>query len=873
MRKRLQGRARQEGVYPVIMTGPDSFILHGQEYTGKPSIAGRLGEDDRAFVAFRGIGRRLPVIFAKATQGSDQRNSPFASILYGLWDCPEGGPWIAWGASAAQPAIDWDGSETLSQSIDRILSGGGTFEYANQKTRTEPTGLVRYTIGENEFFAAVWGKYLTNGATAGSLVFRVRNLTTSSWLASALVLSPDIGRIEGPAGFLPNRREGQLFHTQNEAGAHFMFLVFPGSAFTSRNKGRQFWVFPPDAPGSAYTYTFTTDNILDRPVEDPEADPIPDPETGKIYNPIERSGSIAVANMCLLECYWTAWQAADEDLVSTDMQSTDRAVMHLYKIDGATGGVTSYNKSLRAALVDAFSGGDDLDKISSCGIFDANEVLYKFEGDDGISTVAAGYQRQMIPSRWPFHPTRNSFMFDVAVQLKTSGDARVPRALTGEIKLSDGSLALLGTPRQPNATIEEPYTGFIDAQMALLEADLPAYDYGGEYILESADTGVPIMFLSYETESCDYYPRTDPEHTPPVNWQYGRFRGAVQEQFWVGLNATQAATVAATPVEGSILFFPLPSIGTQTPSEDNQGENSGFVPAGIIDDGKKYSFEARPQRYVASLEPIANAEYDGPVEYPNGIEETNSWPTWDDWDPGVTPNERYEACFQGIGELPTKYHTSIAIEAHYDQISFYYRSFLIVHDGSTATEVDVTCRIKLSDFRFDSYGLFANIFQWAIKGGILFILRLWPGGWTDSTSYADEAAATAKLEPHLELRDVTDLDTVLARQRLRPAADTGVAWNPVLNYAPHMLTGVGGDGKPWAHVWHEWKASGDTHPRHAVTQAIWGGEDGLAVSEDVSSSAERPTGRPSLPESYVSMAVDSSVYWIDDCQSIKVKSI
>ncbi len=103
MRKRLQGRARQEGVYPVIMTGPDSFILHGQEYTGKPSIAGRLGEDDRAFVAFRGIGRRLPVIFAKATQGSDQRNSPFAPVSLTDWLYAAGGPGLSRGAVSPFP--------------------------------------------------------------------------------------------------------------------------------------------------------------------------------------------------------------------------------------------------------------------------------------------------------------------------------------------------------------------------------------------------------------------------------------------------------------------------------------------------------------------------------------------------------------------------------------------------------------------------------------------------------------------------------------------------------------------------------------------------------------------------------------------------
>ena len=878
MRKRLRGRARQEGVYPVIMTGPDSFILHGQEYTGKPSIAGRLGEDDRAFVAFRGIGRRLPVIFAKATQGSDQRNSPFASILYGLWDCPEGGPWIAWGASAAQPAIDWDGSETLSQSIDRILSGGGTFEYANQKTRTEPTGLVRYTVGGSEFFAVVWGKYLTYNALTGQWNFRVRNLTAGTWLAAPYNFSSGMARQEGPVlgEFLPVRREGFLFHSQSTGGLHFLFLVFPGSS--RRDAGGLFKVFPHDNPGAAWTYTLTPDAILDRPLPEGETEMPEDPD-GLAPAPVERSGSIAVANMALLECYWSGWIDSENAEFADDSNSA-RGVLHLYKVNPESGGISNYSKSLRSLLDGALTG---FSELLPCGIFDPNNLTISG------STAISGYQMQLAPSRWPYNPARNSFQFQVGLKIDQSGRL-TPKALSAEIRVSDGELALLGSPRSPNQTIEEPYSGFLDAEATRLQSLIPEYipgSYG--YSFTTIFSSQPIRLRLPEEEACHYLEGFgDPENYPDQSQYYWNREGQianVPEQFWAGYNTASLSLEAAIPVSGNIIQFPLPTkIGDNEnpyynpdllPRRDNAGLNYGQVPSGIVVSGVAYTFELRPQRVAAEMTFEANEAYEG--TRPDGIEETGNYPTYDDWDPDhlITNWERYEPCWVAISGMPLKIHGTTPLQGIYSRLETYYRSFLVITNGSTITEREVSCRFKLTGTtpRFDSYSAAFNIFQWASAGGILFLLRLWPSDWTSPTSaYSDMSAVRDKLEPHLELQDLATGE-VLARQRLRPAADTGEAWDPVLNYAPHMLVGVKSDGKPWAHVWHEWIASGDTHPRHAVSQCIWGGEDGLAVSEDVSSSAERPTGRPSLPESYVSMAVDSSAYWIDDCQSIKVKSI
>jgi len=69
----------KEKLFPVTMTGPDSFLLDGEEYQGKPQSAGReFAPGEKAYVAFTAnsnpfggpAGRRMPVIFAGATRRS-----------------------------------------------------------------------------------------------------------------------------------------------------------------------------------------------------------------------------------------------------------------------------------------------------------------------------------------------------------------------------------------------------------------------------------------------------------------------------------------------------------------------------------------------------------------------------------------------------------------------------------------------------------------------------------------------------------------------------------------------------------------------------------------------------------------------------------
>lgn len=85
-----------EKIFPVNMTGPDSFELDGEEYQGKPHCAGReFAPGEKAHIAFTAntnpfggpVGRRMPVIFAGATRRSWMVEGPSAggTLLAGLW--------------------------------------------------------------------------------------------------------------------------------------------------------------------------------------------------------------------------------------------------------------------------------------------------------------------------------------------------------------------------------------------------------------------------------------------------------------------------------------------------------------------------------------------------------------------------------------------------------------------------------------------------------------------------------------------------------------------------------------------------------------------------------------------------------------------
>lgn len=86
LRKRILERGRQDEIYPVLMTGPDSFMLDGQEYTGKPQTAGkRFSDGERAYVGFAGLARRQAIILAGSTRQDSAKNIPFSSVTFGEW--------------------------------------------------------------------------------------------------------------------------------------------------------------------------------------------------------------------------------------------------------------------------------------------------------------------------------------------------------------------------------------------------------------------------------------------------------------------------------------------------------------------------------------------------------------------------------------------------------------------------------------------------------------------------------------------------------------------------------------------------------------------------------------------------------------------
>lgn len=114
------GRDRQEPMYPVEMTGPDSFTLDGQTYTGKPSIAGRiLATGERAFMGFAKNGRRQPVVLGSATRRRWVTNSPWNALLLALWPDCTGNPYCNRGPVDNTAAPQWDGSLTTIDTLPR----------------------------------------------------------------------------------------------------------------------------------------------------------------------------------------------------------------------------------------------------------------------------------------------------------------------------------------------------------------------------------------------------------------------------------------------------------------------------------------------------------------------------------------------------------------------------------------------------------------------------------------------------------------------------------------------------------------------------------------------------------------------------------
>lgn len=169
LRRRILERGKQDEIYPVVMTGPNSFLLDGQEYTGKPQVAGkRFGEGERAYVGFASIGRRQAVILAGTTRQNRQTNTLLRALLtFGLWQQSEGFPSLpggplqvsdmpAFGASSlfnpgfpsgAETRIGWSGMALASSGTNRFLLYLSTIY--NDEAETDPTeDAIGLTINE-----------------------------------------------------------------------------------------------------------------------------------------------------------------------------------------------------------------------------------------------------------------------------------------------------------------------------------------------------------------------------------------------------------------------------------------------------------------------------------------------------------------------------------------------------------------------------------------------------------------------------------------------------------------------------------------------------------------------------------------------------
>jgi hypothetical protein len=128
---------RQDGVFIVEMTGPDSFLLEGELYTGKGSIAGRrLAPGEKAYVASTLGGKRGLVILGGVT-GSKRRLTPLFRAGIGLWDQT----WRSYlqdavSATTTAPAtLDAETAWTYDSDAD----GGGLY--------WEPEGLLLHKTG------------------------------------------------------------------------------------------------------------------------------------------------------------------------------------------------------------------------------------------------------------------------------------------------------------------------------------------------------------------------------------------------------------------------------------------------------------------------------------------------------------------------------------------------------------------------------------------------------------------------------------------------------------------------------------------------------------------------------------------------------
>lgn len=153
LRKRITARSKQDEIYPVTMTGPDSFMLDGQEYTGKPSVAGkRFSADERAFVGFAAIGRRQAVILTGATRQSNQKNTPFG-IVVNVTDWLQSNQGVGQNALGGLVAAGLYAQDPPAVTAWNLPTSEDS-EVLN--TALKPYGLVLYRASGTPYYGTMW---------------------------------------------------------------------------------------------------------------------------------------------------------------------------------------------------------------------------------------------------------------------------------------------------------------------------------------------------------------------------------------------------------------------------------------------------------------------------------------------------------------------------------------------------------------------------------------------------------------------------------------------------------------------------------------------------------------------------------------------
>lgn len=220
---------RQDGVFIVEMTGPDSFLLEGELYTGKGSIAGRrLAPGEKAYVASTLGGKRGLVILGGVT-GSKRRLTPLFRAGIGLWDQT----WRSYlqdavSATTTAPAtLDAETAWTYDSDAD----GGGLY--------WAPEGLLAHKTSR-VYHVSRWTDIAESGFD--SLELRVRLLVPSSgtWAVQCSGALELVGDEQTADWLLP---DGTAFY--NAADDVLTVLVAP-SHDTLTDASARIWTLQPN---------------------------------------------------------------------------------------------------------------------------------------------------------------------------------------------------------------------------------------------------------------------------------------------------------------------------------------------------------------------------------------------------------------------------------------------------------------------------------------------------------------------------------------------------------------------------------------------------------------------------------------------------